>query len=193
MATATRKNRAMFCMAMAPPQACRLLGRGLGGIERRGQPLLLAVVARPLPEPRPADAGRAMPADEVAVGVLAQQIVEEDVLGDDDVAFHSDHLGDVGDAARAVAQARDLHDHVDRSAQHLANGAGRQRITAHGDHRLDAGERLARAVGVQRAHRAVMAGIHGLQQIERLGAAHLADDDALRAACAGSCGPDRAW
>ena len=43
-----------------------------------------------------------------------------------------------------------------------------ERIAAHGDHRLDAGERLARAVGVQRAHRAVMAGIHRLQQVERL-------------------------
>ena len=34
-------------------------------------------------------------------------------------------------------------------------------------------------VGVQRAHRAVMAGVHGLQQVESLRAAHLADDDAL--------------
>ena len=40
-------------------------------------------------------------------------------------------------------------------------------------------QRFARDVGVQRAHRAVMAGIHGLQQVERLGSAHLADDDAL--------------
>ena len=90
-----------------------------------------------------------------------------------------DHLGDVGDAAGAVAQARGLHDHVDRSAQHLANGARRQRITAHRDHRFDARERLARAVGVQRAHRAVMAGIHGLQQVEGFRSAHLADDDPL--------------
>ena len=34
-------------------------------------------------------------------------------------------------------------------------------------------------VGVQRAHRAVVAGVHRLQQVERLGSAHLADDDAL--------------
>ncbi len=32
-------------------------------------------------------------------------------------------------------------------------------------------------VGVQRSHRAVVAGIHGLQQIEGLGSAHFADDD----------------
>ena len=33
---------------------------------------------------------------------------------------------------------------------------------------------------MQRAHRAVVAGVHGLQQVERLGSAHLADDDAFR-------------
>ena len=38
-------------------------------------------------------------------------------------------------------------------------------------------ERFARRVGVQRAHRAVVTGVHRLQQIERLGAAHFADDD----------------
>ena len=32
---------------------------------------------------------------------------------------------------------------------------------------------------MQRAHRAVMAGVHGLQQVERLGSAHFADDDPL--------------
>ena len=111
--------------------------------------------------------------------VLAQHVVDEEVLGDDDVAFHPHHLGDVGDAARAVAQARGLDDDVDRAADHLADGARRQRIAAHGDHRFDARQRLARAVGVQRAHRAVVAGVHGLQQVERLGSAHLADDDAL--------------
>ena len=36
-------------------------------------------------------------------------------------------------------------------------------------------------VGVQRAHRAVMAGVHGLQQVERLGSAHFAHDDAFGA------------
>ena len=33
---------------------------------------------------------------------------------------------------------------------------------------------------MQRTHRAVVAGIHGLQQVEGLGSAHLADDDTLR-------------
>ena len=134
---------------------------------------------------RSQNCGRPMPvdlcsADEPAVGILAGHVVDKQVLGDDDVALHAHHLGDMGDPARAVAQARGLHHDVDRAADHLADGARGQRIAAHGDHRFDTRERLARAVGVQRAHRAVVAGVHRLQQVERLGSAHLADDDALR-------------
>jgi hypothetical protein len=40
-----------------------------------------------------------MPADQLAVGVLADDVVDEQVLRDDDVAFHAEHLGDVRDAA----------------------------------------------------------------------------------------------
>ena len=38
---------------------------------------------------------------------------------------------------------------------------------------------FARAVGVQRAHRTVVTGVHGLQQVEGFRSAHLADDDPL--------------
>ena len=49
----------------------------LRGIERGGKPRLLAVIARALPELGTADAGRAVPADEIAVGVLAEQVIED--------------------------------------------------------------------------------------------------------------------
>ena len=91
-----------------------------------------------------------------------------------------EHFADVGDAARAVAQARRLHDHVDRGDDHLAQRLRGQREAAHGDHRFDARQRLARAVGVQRSHRAVVAGVHRLQKVEGFRSAHLADDDPLR-------------
>src|SRR5262245_44846379 len=118
--TANSRDRASIWVFMAVSMSA--LGGGFGGIERRREPLLFAVVARPVPELRPADAGRAMAADQPALRVLAQHLVDEHVLGDDHFAFHAHHLGDVGDAARAVAQARRLDDHVDRSADHLANG-----------------------------------------------------------------------
>src|SRR5262245_25887554 len=112
--------------------------------------------------------------------VFALDLVDEQVLGDDYVAFHAHHFGDVGDLARAIAQARGLHDDVDRTGDHLADGARGQRITAHGDHRFNTRHGFAWRVRVQRAHRAVVAGVHSLQQVERLGSAYFADDDPLR-------------
>ena len=55
----------------------------------------------------------------------------------------------------------------------------RKRIAAHHDHRFETADGLARAVGVERAHRAVVAGVHRLQKVEGFRSADLADDDAL--------------
>jgi hypothetical protein len=49
------------------------------------------------------------------------------------------------------------------------------------DHVFEPGQRLARAIGMDCTHRAVMPGVHRLQHVERLGAADLAEDDAVRA------------
>src|SRR5450756_2823169 len=174
MAVAARKPRASVCVFMTLD-----LRADFGGVERRGQPLLFAVISRAIPESGPSDAGRAMPADDMTVGVLADQVVEEQVLGDDGVAFHAHHLGDVGDAAGAVAQAGGLDDDVDRGADHLADGPRRQRESGQRDHRFAARQRLAGIVGVQRTHRSVVTGVHGLQQVEGLRSADFADDDAF--------------
>ena len=45
-----------------------------------GQALLLAEIARLVPEMRPGDAGAAMPAGDAAVRVLAVDFIEEQVL-----------------------------------------------------------------------------------------------------------------
>ena len=42
------------------------------------------------------------------------------------------------------------------------------------------GDRVARRVRVQRGERAVVAGVHRLEHVERFAAAALADDDAVR-------------
>src|SRR5262249_56512529 len=97
-------------------------GRGGGG----GEPLLFPVVAGAIPEPRAADAGGAVASLQVAVRVLADDVVDEQILGDDDVAFHPHHFGDVSDLSRSVAQAGRLHHHVDRRADHLPDRASRQ-------------------------------------------------------------------
>src|SRR5450755_625852 len=117
MAAAARKARASAWSFMAGSSS---LVCDVGGVEGRGEPLLFAIISGAVPEPRPADSGGAMPANQLAVGVFADQVVDEQILGNDGVAFHAHHLGDVRDAARAVAKAGRLDDDVDRGADHLA-------------------------------------------------------------------------
>src|SRR6187399_1065072 len=126
MAVAARNASASVCMLM---DSSRILG-DFGGVERGRKPLLFAEISRPLPEPRASDSGRAVPPDDLAVRVFADHVVQEYVLGDDGVAFHAHHLGNVGDAARAVAQARGLDDDVDRGTDHFADSSRGQREAA---------------------------------------------------------------
>src|SRR5688500_18617140 len=53
-------------------------------------------------------------------------VVDEEILHGDDVALHTEDLGDVGDAARAVAQPGLLDDDVDGGGDLLADRADRQ-------------------------------------------------------------------
>src|SRR6185437_5362530 len=103
----------------------------------------------------PHDAGSDMLALDAAGIVLALDLIGDQVLGDDDIAFGADHLGDLGDAARAVAYTFGLDDDVDRADDHFADGLHRQGVTAHRDHGFQTAHGLARAVGVQGAHGAV--------------------------------------
>src|SRR6187200_2322850 len=96
-------NTARYSLRCAPfDRSTDLL---LHGLQRGSEALLLAVVAGPVPEGGTSDAGRNVLADQLAVLILTLDVVEHDVLRDDHVAFHAQHLGDVSDAARAVAQA----------------------------------------------------------------------------------------
>src|SRR5919107_1034732 len=99
-------NSATVCIFMTDGSSSRDRrgDAGFRGIEGGGQTLLLAVIAGTIPEFRPADAGRLVRTDQVAVGVFAGHFVDEQVLRDDDVTLETHHLGDVGDLARAVAQ-----------------------------------------------------------------------------------------
>src|SRR5688500_18314203 len=56
-----------------------------------------------VPERR-TQAGELVAADDAAGGVFALDLVDEEVLQRDHVAFHADDLGDMGDLARTVAQ-----------------------------------------------------------------------------------------
>src|SRR6478752_339913 len=122
------------------------------------------------------DAGRLEAALDLAfddTGLLE----DEDVLHDDDVAFHPLDLGDVDDLPGAVLQAGLLDDQVDGRGDLLADGADRKVDAGHEDHRLEAGEHVAGAVGVTGRHRAVVTGVHCLEHVQRLTGAALSDDD----------------
>ncbi len=119
-----------------------------------------------------ADAGRHMPADDLAVGVFALDLVAHQILGDDDVNFHP--MTSVMWVMRRepFAQAGSLDDDVDRAGDDLAHGLGRQREAAHGDHRFHTAQAFARRVGVDRAIEPSVTGVHRLQQVENLRSAH---------------------
>jgi hypothetical protein len=88
-------------------------------------------------------------------------------------------LGDVRDLARAVLEATDLHDQVERARDLLADGARRQVGAGHEAHRLEAADHVSRRVRVTGREAAVVAGVHGLEHRERLATADLTHDDAL--------------
>src|SRR5919108_5184069 len=96
-----------------------------------------------VPERR-AQPGELVAADDAAGGVFALDLVDEEVLEGDHVAFHADDLGDVGDLARAIAQARRLDDHVDRAGDLLAHGLGGGGVAAPRDHVLQTRDAFAR-------------------------------------------------
>src|SRR6476619_6661097 len=72
-----------------------------------------------------------------------------------------------------------MNDHIDGTADHFPDALLRKRKSAHGDHGFHARHSVSRRVGVERAHRAVMARIHRLYQVESFRSAHLADNDPL--------------
>src|SRR5688572_33047877 len=95
-ATAARKPPAAMLMSMvgsrpfvrgrAGASRDRLALR-LHGVQGGREPLLLAVIAGPLPEARPTDAGRAVTSSQLAGCILAEDVVDGEVLGDDHIAL----------------------------------------------------------------------------------------------------------
>src|SRR3954451_8678900 len=92
-----------------------------------------------------ADAGRLGAALDLAFddpGLLE----DEDVLHDDDVAFHPLDLGDVDDLPGPVLEAALLDDQVHSRGNLLADGAHREVDAGHEDHRLEPREHVARTI-----------------------------------------------
>ena len=89
--------------------------------------------------------------------------------------------GDLRDAAAAVGVAVDLHDHVDRGVDLVAQRLERDLQVAHRRQRLEPVHGVVGRVRVDRDERALVAGVERLEHVERLAAADLADDDPVGA------------
>jgi hypothetical protein len=87
----------------------------------------------------------------------------------------------VRNPAAAVAEAGDLHEEVDSRGQLLPDGTDTHVGVRHAYHDFEPADGVAGAVGVNRGQRTVVARVHGLQHVQRLRSAHLADDDAVGA------------
>ena len=157
-------------MSWGSPRRRRAVSEGVCSEARCRAASNLLQEGRPQP-------GRREPTDDRRVGLHALDLELEEVLERDHVALHPLHLGDRGHPARAVVEPVELDDQVERRRDLLADRLDRQVEAGHQHHRLDAGERVAGRVGVHRRERAVVAGVHRLEHVERLGAADLADDD----------------
>ena len=97
--------------------------------------------------------------------VDAGGVVEEVEVGErDDVALHALDLDDVGDAARAVTQPRDVHDQVHRVGHQKVGDARVEPLAGHGAVHGQAAEHALGRVRVDRAHRAGVALAGGLQK-----------------------------
>src|SRR5579885_876608 len=163
------------------PALYSLRSRKLGSVDGFCEPHFLAVVPRSFPKARPSDAGRAVAAFSASGCIFSSDLINHDVLGRYDISLEANDLCNVGNAARTITKPRRLDDDINRGNNHFTDGFRRQRESAHRDHRFETADCFAGRVCMQSTHRAVVAGVHGLQEIERFRPAHLADDDPFRA------------
>src|SRR5690242_10115038 len=110
---------------------------------------------------------------------LAAVVENEDVAAADDLAFHAADLANALNAPYTIAHALDMHEDIDGTRDLGAQSAQRQVSSRHQHHVFEPEQRIAWAVGVDRGHRPIMAGVHGLEHVKGFVASNLADDDAI--------------
>ena len=86
----------------------------------------------------------------------------------------------MGHLAAAVGKSFQMHDHVDGTHDLRPDRPHRQVEAGHEHQRLDPRQGVARLVGVERGHGAVVPSVHGLQHVERFWAPDLADYEPVR-------------
>ena len=105
----------------------------------------------------------------------------ENTLGRDGVVLHPRDLADLYYAPGPVTEAVQVDQDVESACDLLPHCLDRELDPAHQNHRLDPAEGVPGLVGVDGCHRTLVAGVHRLEHVECLWAAHLADYDPVRA------------
>ena len=119
------------------------------------------------------------PSDDPSLGVEVLDLELEELLEGDDLPLHPLHLGDLDDTTGTVVEPVELDDELERRRDMAPNCTERQLVAGHQHHRLEAVERVPRRVRMDGRERALVARVHRLEHVERLGAADLADDDPI--------------
>src|SRR6185312_876775 len=120
-------------------------------------------------------------ADHLAFGSDSLLMKCKDILHADNILFHARNFRDTDYFAGTIAHTGNLNHDINGRGNLLAHGTLGQVQIAHGDHRFESAQSVARRVGVNGGHRAFVARIHGLEHVECFLAAHLAKDDAIGA------------
>src|SRR5205085_716056 len=95
--------------------------------------------------------------------------------------FQAGDFGNADDLAATAGEAAGLDDELDGAGDLVAHGACGDVVAGHHDHDFDTRQGVAGVVGVNRGHGAFVTGVHGLEHVQGLGAAALADDHAIGA------------
>ena len=104
-----------------------------------------------------------------------KQVVHHEVF-----ALHAGHFGNLDHLTGPAQEPAHLHHYVNGRGNLPANHPDRQIEPRHADHDLQPAQRLARVVGVNRGEAAIVAGVHGLEHVQRLGATAFPDDNPVR-------------
>ena len=100
-------------------------------------------------------------------GVMPFALEPENFLRRRDWTFHSRDLDDARDPSRSIRQSRHLDDQVERRRDLLAHRSIGQVCSCHQDHGFETRQCIARRVGVNRGHRALVTRVHRLEHVQR--------------------------